>query len=232
MINLMIADDNVEFVQQLSYMLTKEKDFKIINISYNGLEAIKNFKDLKPDVLLLDLEMPLCSGIDVLEQIQNDNNNVIIISGSDKWRLKVQDTSKFNWMLPKPVDYPKLFEIIRNIKKFNQYDIVTKKIDDIFEKLLFDYLSQSTKLLKCAVLTAYENPDLSLDEIIRKVAVINNIKNDKTVHSSLDRCLSATIKRHKNLNDFSEILTRIFCYKPTTKNFINYMAAYLVKTYK
>lgn len=37
MVNLMIADDNVSFVESLSYMLTKEEDFRIMDICHNRL---------------------------------------------------------------------------------------------------------------------------------------------------------------------------------------------------
>lgn len=58
MINLMIADDNIHYTEYLSSMLTKEKDIEVINISYDGFSAIDNYNNLKPDVLILDLDMP------------------------------------------------------------------------------------------------------------------------------------------------------------------------------
>ena len=47
MVNIMIADDNVAYTQYLSSILTKEKDFKVINISYDGLSTIDNYTKLK-----------------------------------------------------------------------------------------------------------------------------------------------------------------------------------------
>ena len=58
MINLMIADDNIHYTEYLSSMLTKEKDIEVINISYDGFSVIDNYNNLKPDVLILDLDMP------------------------------------------------------------------------------------------------------------------------------------------------------------------------------
>ena len=67
MISLMIADDNVQWVEQISNFLTKEDDFKIINKSYNGLDTIMHYTELKPDVLLLDLDMPGMNVIDIID---------------------------------------------------------------------------------------------------------------------------------------------------------------------
>ena len=66
MVKIMIADDNRESAQQLCYLLTKEENFKVINISTDGIEALQSYKRLNPDVLLLDLDMPKLNGLELL----------------------------------------------------------------------------------------------------------------------------------------------------------------------
>ena len=91
MISLMIADDNVQWVEQISNFLTKEDDFRIINKSYNGLDTIMHYTELKPDVLLLDLDMPGMNGIDIIEYFctipsEADKQNIIVVSGEQMYQ--------------------------------------------------------------------------------------------------------------------------------------------------
>ena len=44
MTKIMIADDNVEATKHLSYILSRESDFEVINVSHNGLDTIKYYK--------------------------------------------------------------------------------------------------------------------------------------------------------------------------------------------
>ena len=69
MAKIMIADDNKESAQQLCYLLTKEENFEVINISTDGMEALQSYKKLNPDVLLLDLDMPKLNGLELLNII-------------------------------------------------------------------------------------------------------------------------------------------------------------------
>ena len=80
MITILIADDNKESANQLSFWLTKEEDFKVIHISNDGLDTLQSYKALQPDILLLDLDMPKLNGIELLNVLPYSNQkNVIII---------------------------------------------------------------------------------------------------------------------------------------------------------
>lgn len=235
MVNIMIADDNVAFTQYLSSILTKEKDFKVINISYDGLNAIENYTKLKPDVLLLDLAMPGCNGIEVLNSIDvhTKYSNVIILSDSDELFTKIYNASKFNWRFSKTVSQPKLFETIRMIKENNTANEIDEKLDYIFSEFLFD-IKDNTELMKSAILIKYDNPHLNMDELMKKVVEINptKVKNTKSAYLIINRCYNTALERHSSLDDFSKILLPAFKYNPTLRNFINQMAYYLERNYK
>lgn len=70
-INILIADDNKEFCEILHEYMSAQDDFFISGIAYNGLEAIKQIKDLSPDVVVLDIIMPHLDGIGVLEKLNS-----------------------------------------------------------------------------------------------------------------------------------------------------------------
>lgn len=106
MTKIMIADDNVEATKHLSYILSRESDFEVINVSHNGLDTIKYYKELQPDVLLLDLNMPSLSGLEVLNIIPeyDKSRNIIIISGSAYFRSKLCNIDKIKTIYQKPYD--------------------------------------------------------------------------------------------------------------------------------
>ena len=67
MITLIIADDNVHYNLSLSSFLTKEKDIKIIDICVDGESALLSYLKNKPTAMILDLDMPILNGLQVLE---------------------------------------------------------------------------------------------------------------------------------------------------------------------
>ena len=82
-IRILIADDHTIFRDGLKNLLTSEPGFQVVGEASNGDEALKLVKQLLPDVLLLDHEMPKLSGIKVLQALSELNNNVrtIVLSG-------------------------------------------------------------------------------------------------------------------------------------------------------
>ena len=80
MVTVMIADDNAELNNLYCNYLAKDKDIKIICSTSDGESTLQKYKELKPDVLLLDLNLPKMNGIDVLNNIcldTNEKKNVI-----------------------------------------------------------------------------------------------------------------------------------------------------------
>lgn len=226
MVNLMIADDNVSFVESLSYMLTKEEDFRIMDICHNGLETIMDYNSKTPDVLLLDLNMPGLNKLDVLNNLNSLEKNVIIMSASNEYRLKLLNMKKVYWVLEKPFDYKVLFDLIREIRTTQHEENLNKKIDELLKKLLFDPLSKGTILFKTAILMAYKDPKLKLDDIYEEIS-IKIPKNVRTIHSTIGKCVATTVEKHDNINLFCELFPDFYGDKPTTKQLIRYCLNYL-----
>jgi two-component system response regulator (stage 0 sporulation protein A) len=72
MIEVMIADDNYEFVQILSDYLSVQPEIRICGVAYNGMEVIDQLAAMAqpPDLILLDIIMPHLDGLGVLERIR------------------------------------------------------------------------------------------------------------------------------------------------------------------
>src|SRR6266851_7929057 len=71
-IRIVIADDHAIFRDGLRRLLVGEKDFTVVAEASDGKEAIALARQLKPDVLLLDLAMPRVPGLEVLRELSHD----------------------------------------------------------------------------------------------------------------------------------------------------------------
>jgi DNA-binding NarL/FixJ family response regulator len=69
-IRLLIVDDIDQVRQDLRTVLTLAGDIDVVGEAANGLEAIRQVEALKPDVVLLDLEMPVLNGYEAADQIR------------------------------------------------------------------------------------------------------------------------------------------------------------------
>ncbi len=69
MIRLVLVDDQDIFRQGLASLLAIEADLEIVGQARNGFEAIALSKTLNPDVILMDVRMPLCDGVQATDEI-------------------------------------------------------------------------------------------------------------------------------------------------------------------
>lgn len=78
-IKILIADDHTLIRQGLKSIISFEEDLVVVGEAENGEKAIEMIKLLQPDILLLDVNMPLINGIKVLQRIKEEKIPVKII---------------------------------------------------------------------------------------------------------------------------------------------------------
>ncbi|SFF96670.1 protein-glutamate methylesterase/protein-glutamine glutaminase [Neptunomonas qingdaonensis] len=80
-VKVLIVDDSSFFRQRITDFLSSDKRLEVIGTASNGREAVELTKQLKPDVVTMDVEMPLLNGIDAVRIIMRDNpTNVLMLS--------------------------------------------------------------------------------------------------------------------------------------------------------
>lgn len=79
MIQIVIAEDQRILRGALGALLDFEDDMEVVGQSENGEEALKLVQDLQPDVCLLDIEMPVMSGLMVAEKLKEIGSNCRVI---------------------------------------------------------------------------------------------------------------------------------------------------------
>ena len=76
---VVLADDHDVVRQGLKRLLDRAPEIEVVGEASDGLEALQSVEELQPDVLLLDIEMPIMDGIEVARRLQEANIKVRIL---------------------------------------------------------------------------------------------------------------------------------------------------------
>ena len=81
-LRILLADDHTVVRQGLRKVLEERPDWIVVAEAGNGRDAVKQAEELKPDVAILDVAMPLLNGIEATRQISRrvPNTRVLVLS--------------------------------------------------------------------------------------------------------------------------------------------------------
>ncbi|MGI6527175.1 MAG: sporulation transcription factor Spo0A [Caldicoprobacterales bacterium] len=89
-ITVLIADDNKDFCDIIGQYLSKHDDIEVVGVAHDGVDTLNQIRRYQPDVVVLDIIMPLMDGLGVLEKLNHESMEnfpkIIILSavGQDK----------------------------------------------------------------------------------------------------------------------------------------------------
>jgi len=81
-IRVLVADDSAVMRSAVSRLLQSDKDIHVVGVAKDGLNAVQQVAALNPDVVTLDLEMPVMNGLEALERIMRDYPRPVIMFSS------------------------------------------------------------------------------------------------------------------------------------------------------
>jgi len=116
-IRALIVDDEVHSRDELEAMLIETGEFVISGKCANALEAIQAIKKEKPDVLFLDVQMPVVNGFELLSMIDEKlMPNVVFVTAYDEYALKAFEENTLDYLL-KPVEKGRLDKTVLKLKR-------------------------------------------------------------------------------------------------------------------
>ena len=113
-IRSIVVDDERLAREEIKLMLKEFPSIDIVGEAKNGDEGIKLVKELKPDLIFLDVSMPGMTGFEMIKQLE-EIPNVIFITAFDDFALKAFDVQALDYIL-KPVDTQRLKDAIGKIE--------------------------------------------------------------------------------------------------------------------
>jgi DNA-binding NarL/FixJ family response regulator len=78
-IRILVADDHPVVRDGLVAVLGTQADFEVVGEAANGAEAVERARRLRPDVVLIDLQMPKLDGVAAIEQLRADDRTIGVV---------------------------------------------------------------------------------------------------------------------------------------------------------
>ncbi len=140
-IRTIIAEDQADARNGLKLLLDKMSDFDIVAQAKNGVEAIEQVNEHKPDLLLLDIQMPGANGFEVLYSLDEAIiPNVMFITAYDEFAFKAFEVNAIDYLL-KPYSNDRLEIALEKAKKSFITQSLPKSIHEI-KRLIRFYAEQ------------------------------------------------------------------------------------------
>jgi DNA-binding NarL/FixJ family response regulator len=85
-VRILIADDHRLFAESLMSALSEDERIDVIGIAENGQQAVETALELRPDVILMDLMMPVVDGFDATRRLREAGSDarILILTGTDE----------------------------------------------------------------------------------------------------------------------------------------------------
>jgi two-component system, NarL family, response regulator LiaR len=137
-IKLLLADDHAVVREGTRQLLENEPDMEIVGEAGDGEEAVRLVKQLKPDVIIMDVSMPKLSGIEATKQIKDisPSSIVLILTGYDydEYIFSLLESGAAGYLL-KDVTGDELIQAIRRVYAGEQalHPVVVRKLIDRFK---------------------------------------------------------------------------------------------------
>jgi DNA-binding NarL/FixJ family response regulator len=143
-VRIIIADDHRLFREGLVNLLSDSKDIEIIAEAENGNDAIEKAKELNPDIIVMDIGMPILNGVEATGKLVKELPAIKVIAlsmHSEKQYIKGMLEDGAAGYLFKNCAYDELIEAIHTVKAGKKY-----LSDKITEIMIRDYLGKEESM--------------------------------------------------------------------------------------
>ncbi|KFC76496.1 LytTR family DNA-binding domain-containing protein [Massilia sp. LC238] len=112
---VLIVDDERPARERLRRMLALEAGIEAIGEASDGIDALRQLAQFRPDALLLDVEMPELSGIDLAASLPAPAPLVVFVTAYDEYALRAFDANAIDYLL-KPFDQARLRRSLERLR--------------------------------------------------------------------------------------------------------------------
>ncbi|MEX1030106.1 MAG: response regulator transcription factor [Paenibacillaceae bacterium] len=139
-IKVLVVDDETLIRNGLELVINPEADMEVVATSQDGLDAIKKTEQYKPDLVLMDIQLPIMNGIEAIKKIRERNSKVIILIlttfNEDEYVIEGLANGANGYLL-KRAEYTLLLQSIRDAMKgqyFLPIEVAAKLVNYLHNK--------------------------------------------------------------------------------------------------
>ncbi len=208
-IKVMISDDHVLMREGIRQLLEFDGSIEVIEEAADGYECLEKIQTVKPDVLLLDINMPKKNGIEVLEEIRKKNMDVkvliLTVHNEVEYLLKAVDIGVEGYILKESesAELKKAINCIVNGENYIQPSLVpalnSRLINRNRDKVKIDSLTKREMQVLVNVANGMFNKEIALNLNISERTVKNHISNIFKKIEVNDRTQAAVFAIRNNL---------------------------------
>ena len=228
MLKVLVAEDNVPMSVQISNMINTD-NVRCVGILNNGSKVYQKLKDLKPDILILDLKLPGSNGLEILQKIEVDNSvktKVFVYSGDMAYITLSREFKCVERFYSKLTPLEEISRELENLVDTFENKSTGDKVSDILFKLGFSYSLKGTRLIsECIVYSITEKED----KINRVYAAIAKRKkeNINTIKADINTAINNMWRYSDDRNKVRRILRLGSIENPSSKRVITMVKYYV-----
>lgn len=120
MLRILLVDDHVLFRKGVAVLLSRRQSMQVVGEAGDGLEAIEIARECLPDVILMDIEMPKCDGLEATRRIKREMPHVkivILTVSDDDQNLFEAIKSGAQGYLLKDLEPYQLYDLLESISR-------------------------------------------------------------------------------------------------------------------
>jgi two-component system, LytTR family, response regulator len=149
-ISALIVDDEQPARDELAYLLRNFPDVEIVGQGKNGVEAVSLVRELGPDLVFLDVQMPGLDGFGVIKKLLDHNTRLpffIFVTAYDHYAVRAFEVNAVDYVL-KPIERNRLDKALRKVRgMLEASEAAFQKLDRLVHMIEERPAAQSSKLV-------------------------------------------------------------------------------------
>ncbi len=203
-ITIFLADDHTIVRQGLAKLLEAEPDLRVIGEAQNGREAVKKVQGLKPDLVIMDIAMPLLNGIEATRQIKkfSPQTKIIILSmhSHDRYISELISIGASGYLLKDSTGG----EIVKAISAAMKGGVYLSP--SISRRVIEDYLTLKKKSSREDLYTILSNREREVFQMIAEGHSTKEISDILFISPSTVKTHRSNIMEKLQINNISQLI--------------------------